>query len=136
MQTDRQFVCPQLIGNDDLSAAVPVYAYEFADATAPPYIPLLPGLPTGAAHASELAYLFDVADKPIDIQGNPVPLTDTQLALGDDMIDVWTGFARVGELDAPRWSPQSREALAFGADTPTTTPWVAHRCDFWAAELR
>lgn len=135
VMTDRQLVCPQLIGNDNLSGPVPVHAYEFADRTAPPYLPHLPGLPTGAAHASELAYLFDVADKPIDVQGNPVPLTARQLALGDEMIDVWTGFARTGEVPGPAWSPDTREALAFGGDTPTTTPWTEHRCDFWANEL-
>jgi para-nitrobenzyl esterase len=134
--TDRQFVCPQLIGADELATSVPVHAYEFADATAPPYVPHLPGVPAGAAHASELAYLFDLADKPIDVQGRPVPLTPRQLALGEEMIDVWTGFARTGEVDGPRWDPGDRRARAFGAATPTTDPWATHRCGSWVDELR
>jgi para-nitrobenzyl esterase len=117
--TDRTWTCPQREATDALAG--PVFTYEFADPTAPPYIPVLPGsVEPGAAHASELAYLFDLDGKPIDIQGNPLPLTPEQRALGDTMIDTWTGFARTGTL------PTS-QTLVFGDSTT-----VDHHCDFWA----
>lgn len=47
------------------------------------------------------------------------------------MIDVWTGFARTGDVPGPRWDPADRQALTFGGDAPVTDPWTAHRCDFW-----
>lgn len=129
--TDRHFVCPQLVANDAMSRSRPVHAYEFADRSAPPLVPLLPGLPpSGAAHGTELAYLFD--PPPVDITGAPVPLTGDQLTLGEEMIDVWTGFARTGAVPGPLWSATERRALVFGGDAPTTDPWAGHRCDFWA----
>jgi para-nitrobenzyl esterase len=136
VHTDRGWACPQLIANDALALHTPVHAYEFADRTAPPYIPFLPGaLNPGAAHASELAYLFDVADKPIDIHGNRVPLTVEQLALSSRMIRSWTEFARTGDSGGPQWRPDTRKAMSFGGAFPVGRPWTQHRCDFWAAQL-
>ncbi len=64
MDTDRTWACPQLTTARALAGEVPTYGYEFADRTAPTYGPFLTDMPPGAAHASELAYLFELAIGP------------------------------------------------------------------------
>ena len=59
--TDAMFACPALAVDLDASKFVPVHAYEFSDENAPErFLPPL-GFPYGAAHASEIQYLFDIA---------------------------------------------------------------------------
>ena len=55
--TDYLFSCPALMVNRWASQATPVYAYEFADRTAPSYLKPTT-FPLGAAHTYELPYLF------------------------------------------------------------------------------
>lgn len=141
MDTDRAFACPQLRTGRALARQVPAYGYEFADRTAPTYAPFFTDLPPGAAHGSELAYLFDLAIGPWGPDFQEVELTSRQRALGDEMIRAWTRFARTGspaadpnawpELgtgDAPLvWSFAVRPASGLRADT-----WTAHHCDLWS----
>ena len=56
--TDAIFACHALTAEESLSRYVPVYAYEFNDENAPELFLPPVGFPYGAAHASELPYLF------------------------------------------------------------------------------
>ncbi|GAA3463261.1 carboxylesterase/lipase family protein [Saccharothrix longispora] len=89
---------------------VPVYAYQFADRTAP--VPVdIPGFDEGAMHATELPYLFT------GVFG--APLTEGQRGLSNTMIDYWTTFARTGDPNRdglPRWL---RHRPGTGADVLT-----------------
>ncbi|GAA2821137.1 carboxylesterase family protein [Nonomuraea rubra] len=107
--TDAVFACPHAEDRDALARRVPVYAYVFGDDTVPPFIPSPPGFPAGAGHASELLYLFDVKEKPISLDGKPVPLTALQQSVARDMVAAWTSFARTGTPSVsgkpwPRWA--------------------------------
>ncbi|WP_413797827.1 carboxylesterase family protein [Streptomyces iranensis] len=54
VNTDQKFACPARADSRLYSGRAPVYAYEFNDPQAPPFIPA-PHTPQGAFHASELA---------------------------------------------------------------------------------
>ncbi|RSN68090.1 carboxylesterase/lipase family protein [Actinomadura sp. WAC 06369] len=113
-------------------ARVPVYAYQFADRTAPPLIDF-PGFEEGAGHATELPYLF-----PGVFGGG---LDPAQRGLSDAMVGYWTSFAHHGRPrahGAPHW-PRFRGAgdvlsLAPGPGgiRPVDTA-EASNCAFWAS---
>jgi para-nitrobenzyl esterase len=141
MDTDRAFACPQLRTNRALAQRVPTYGYEFADRTAPTYAPFFTDLPPGAAHASELAYLFDLAIGPWGKDFQQVELTAEQRALGDEMIRAWTRFARTGSpaADPGAWplfgTGDDHRVWSFSvqpASSLRTDAWDAHHCDLWA----
>jgi para-nitrobenzyl esterase len=112
-------------------AGVPVYAYQFADRTAPPILDV-PGFDEGAMHASELTYLFP---------GLLGELNPRQERLSDAMVGYWTSFAHDGRPQArhaPQW-PRFRSAgdvlyLApgNGGIHPTDTEKSAN-CAFWSS---
>ena len=57
--TDWAWGCPVLHRDRALAVQTPLYAYEFADETAPWFTALpKPNFPTGAFHGAELQYLF------------------------------------------------------------------------------
>ena len=138
--TDAMFACPGVEADRALARHTAVYGYEFADETAPPFIPSLPGFPKGAMHASELPYLFEVKDKPIGLDGKHVALTPVQRAVAADMVKAWTSFARTGGPgDAwPKW-PAARTGSAGRAHVITADPGSTatvklpdeHHCGFW-----
>jgi para-nitrobenzyl esterase len=136
--TDAAFSCNTLVVQQSLSQYVPTWAYEFSDENAPErYLPPV-SFPYGAAHESELQYLFDV---PVTVSAPA--LTASQLELASDMVDYWTTFARRANPNSsatPQWQPQtssnpSTETLV--PPTPqsyTSTAFAAdHKCSFWAA---
>lgn len=115
---------------------VPVYAYQFADRTAPPLVDI-PNFDEGAEHGTELNYLFP------NVFGRP--LTETQLQLADTMARYWTSFARNGNPNGssngrqtPHWPRfhDARDVLSLdlgpGGIRPTDVG-RASNCDFWAA---
>ncbi|GAA1284170.1 carboxylesterase/lipase family protein [Saccharothrix xinjiangensis] len=128
--------CEHLAGYRLVSARprpVPVYAYQFAERTAP--VPVqLPGLDEGAMHATELPYLF------AGVFG--APLTGPQSGLSNTMIDYWTTFARTGDPnrnglpDWPRHRPGAG-ANVLSLDIPTgggirlTDVAAESKCAFW-----
>ncbi|MCX5049857.1 MULTISPECIES: carboxylesterase/lipase family protein [unclassified Streptomyces] len=123
---DADFACPTLRTGDLLSAQVPVWRYEFADEHAPPLTPGTPPFPLGAAHASELPYLYDLG-------GRPRTMTPAQHHLADTMIDYWTRFARTGDPNAtgtPHWPSDAVQSLAPNHTGPTQTT-THHHCAFW-----
>jgi len=132
--TDLVFACTARISNRlQANAGATVYAYEFNDATAPSMLPGGDALsfPSGAAHISELSYLFDMR-----------PLNASQQALADAMAGYWTRFARSGnpnDAAAPGAWPafttgnDTYLSLTPGAVAPTTSFAADHKCDtVWA----
>jgi para-nitrobenzyl esterase len=102
LTTDAVFSTPAFVSDVLLSARVPVYAYEFSDANAPEdFLPPV-SFPYGAAHGSELQYLYDSFDRIAP------PLTPAQQQLASTMVGYWTSFAEGANPNrpgAPPWFP-------------------------------
>ncbi|HVW25281.1 MAG TPA: carboxylesterase family protein [Polyangiaceae bacterium] len=105
--TDFIFACPMRVAAGQLSAAqVPTFSYEFSDENAPElFLPVPPSDPSfvyGAAHASEIQYLFNM-----DLAShNGKPFTADQQALSATMVKYWTQFAKTGNPNiagSPMW---------------------------------
>jgi para-nitrobenzyl esterase len=133
--TDAIFACPALELDNSASKFVPTFAYEFNDENAPQrYLPPV-SFPYGAAHASELQYLFDLPTAPI-----AGPLTAQQQSLATSMRRYWTHFARRGFPSTPgqplwpRFKSHSQQMLSLVPPQPQveTDVAAAHHCAFWA----
>ncbi len=133
--TDGVFACPvDAMATELARRGQPVYAFEFADRTAPAPDPLrtLP-FSVGAGHALELRYLFEIGGAP--------RLNPAQQELSDAMIAYWSRFVTTGAPDAPgrpEWpalDPQHPQRLTLQTGQPVVTGDFAqlHRCGFWAA---
>lgn len=128
--TDQRFACPARADSRLYANRAPVYAYEFHDAQAPPFIPA-PHTPQGAFHASELAYLF-----PTDALA---PLTPAQRRLSATMTAYWARFAATSDPNAPgspTWPRHTAardriQVLAPDRVGPTTGFAADHQCPFW-----
>ncbi len=129
--TDAIFACPALTAEQSLSKYVPTYAYEFNDENAPERFLPPASFPYGAAHASEIQYLFKLPTAP-----QPGTLSAPQLRLAAAMKQDWTSFARRGfpafgwpafNSASPRWlsliPPRPQLETDFSAE---------HHCAFWA----
>jgi para-nitrobenzyl esterase len=118
-----------------------VWMYEFRDETAPPIVGTFGGryvlsLPQGAAHATELPYLFILGDL----------RDDGKKALSETMTVYWTNFARSGDPNgagAPTWpsfaagSVQGLNVAAAGGvkAMPVKTFLAEHQCQgAWSKE--
>jgi para-nitrobenzyl esterase len=131
--TDAIFACPTLELDQAMAKYVPTYAYEFNDEHAPAPYPS-PGFPYGAAHASELQYLFGL---PATSHGN---LSAQQQQLAATMRQEWTSFAKSGvptASGAPAWprftaAAQTMLSLVPPRPAPETSFATEHRCAFWA----
>ena len=84
--TDVVFSCNARISARALSQFVPTYQYEFNDPTVPMLYFANVSFPTGAYHASELGYIFDITQTPVPNPG----LTPAQKDLSDAMVGYWT----------------------------------------------
>jgi para-nitrobenzyl esterase len=117
----------------------PVWTYEFRDQTAPPLVGRVDGkypmsLRMGAAHASELQYLFNM--QPLE--------SAEQTALSRTMATYWTNFARKGDPNgdgAPKWTGaksstiQALDVASGGGVKPMPAADFVkqHKCDTaWA----
>jgi para-nitrobenzyl esterase len=112
---------------------VPVYAYEFNDENAPePFLPPV-GFSYGAAHASELPYLFSQAAVP-----RPGSFSPAQQQLAAAMKQYWTDLAKTGIPASgwPRFSGASQQMLSLVPPAPRieTNFAAQHHCAFWAPE--
>jgi para-nitrobenzyl esterase len=127
--TDALFSCRARQADRALASFVPTYAYEFAD----PDAPLLvrdPVMPMGAAHTSELAYVFPRQQS---------TLTSAQRALSDLIVGYWTTFAARGVPSGPaapawpRYTAATDEFMELTPNGPGAASGFAldHRCSFW-----
>jgi para-nitrobenzyl esterase len=132
--TDAVFACPMLRASQSLSATTKVYAYEFNDPMAPQiFLPPVPDIEYGAAHASELQYLFTLPKS---------TLAADSKALSDSMIKYWTAFAKTGDPNlagSPMWPAYTTAANGILSLAPgsggialTTTFAANHKCDIIA----
>jgi para-nitrobenzyl esterase len=99
--TDLLFTCNARWSSRLQKAYANVYAYEFADDTVAPFLPGV-SFPLGAAHTSELNFIFDLA--------NAAPRTPAQETVAASLVSAWSNFARTGNPN--------------GAAAPTA--WPAH----------
>jgi para-nitrobenzyl esterase len=132
--TDAGFACPALKLDKLASTFVPTFAYEFNDDNAPQrYLPPV-SFPYGAAHASEIQYLFDLPTAPI-----AGTLTEQQETLATSMRRYWAHFAARGwpsSADQPWWprfNRHSQKMLSLAPPQPQVQTGFAaeHRCAFW-----
>jgi para-nitrobenzyl esterase len=109
--TDSLFACTARTADQLLSQYVPVWAYEFKDTNAPELFNLPTAFPYGAAHASELQFLFNpnafFPNIDYQVPTDPFPLSPDEQHLSRDMVRYWTNF--VATLDPNRsrmeWKP-------------------------------
>jgi para-nitrobenzyl esterase len=132
--TDAIFACNTRLSARLLSQYVPTYQYEFNDPGAPMLFSPPVSFPTGAYHASELQYLFDLPGTPVPSPG----LSAVQEELSDVMVGYWTQFARTGDPNSsglPAWPPYSAsdqfQTLQPPAPMTSTGFSVDHKCTFW-----
>ena len=134
--TDSEFSCPALL-TDILTQRSGSYAYEFSDPHPPNDFPVKFSFPLGAAHSTELQYVF-----------GKVPLLDItpsfkpdQFALSAQMRGYWTRFAATGNPNggAPNWpafgggQPQLQELVPKATAPEAEAVFAkAHQCAFWA----
>ncbi|MFI6489036.1 carboxylesterase/lipase family protein [Streptomyces sp. NPDC050564] len=132
---DYLMACPALRLDGALAARGPVYSYEFADRTSPPFASLR-NLHTdfdfGATHVNEVQYLFKHF-------GLETPLNAEQRVLSRQMVQYWGSFIRGGvpRADGQTAMPDrtgvvlSLRTASAGGNTLSTTVAHAHRCDLW-----
>jgi len=130
--TDAIFACNSLSQGESLARYVPTYAYEFNDENAPELFLPPVGFPYGAAHASELQYLFSQTAVP-----HPADLTAAQQQLATAMKQDWTTMAKTGVPAAgwPRFSSARQQILSLVPPQPKveTNFSAQHQCAFWIA---
>lgn len=131
--TDYMFACPALKVNQWASAATAVYAYEFADRTAPSYLKPTT-FPLGAAHTYELPYLFPGFKG--GKLGLPVTLNALQEKLSAEMVRYWTTLASADQWkNWPKYDVASQNVLRLML--PRSEVLAAgrfardHHCQFW-----
>src|SRR5262249_14467980 len=117
--TDAIFACPAHFASALTSQFVPTFAYEFNDQNAPQDFLPFAGFPYGAAHASEIQYLFDLRPS------LPVvpPLNAGQQQLAQNMVSYWTEFAAAGnpnQLGTPGWPTFSVAGEGMQSFAPAT----------------
>ncbi|MEU5319004.1 carboxylesterase family protein [Streptomyces sp. NPDC021056] len=132
---DGLFACSALRLDGVLAGRGPVYGYEFADRTSPPFASLR-NLGTdfdfGATHVNELQYLF----KHFGLRS---PLNGEQKVLARQMVQYWGSFLRGG---APRVDGQppmpggtgtvlSLRTASAGGNALSATVHREHRCNLW-----
>src|SRR6266566_6789862 len=133
VDTDAIFACHALTAEESLARYVPTYAYEFNDENAPELFLPPVGFPYGAAHASELPYLFSQTTA-----SRPIPFTKAQQQLAAAMKQDWTNLAKTGipATGWPRFTGTSQQMLSLvpPQPQPETNFSAEHHCAFWAPE--
>src|SRR5205823_13004643 len=108
--TDSLFSCPA-VRADGLTAGSGSYGYEFSDPNPPNDFGLTFSFPFGAAHSTELQYVFDR----VPALDTVPPFTAAQQALSNQIIGYWTRFAATGNPNGwgapywPRFSPAGNQ---------------------------
>lgn len=133
--TDAIFACPARFSSELAAQFVPTFAYEFNDENAPELFLPFAGFPYGAAHASEIQYLFDLR------AAFPMPLNADQQQLAASMVGYWTTFSAAGnpnQQGTPNWpafSVAGQDVQSLVPPVPGTESTFAadHKCAFWDA---
>jgi len=137
--TDAIFACnarlsAQLLSRQLSQQKLPAYQYEFNDPNAPMLFFSSISFATGASHASELQYIFDVRETPVSSPG----LTPAQEQLSKTMVRYWAEFARTGDpnsSETPLWPAYdiSDQFQSLHPSTPAASTGFAvdHKCAFW-----
>lgn len=140
-QGDQMFACSALRMDRSFAGRGPVYAYEFADRTSPPFASIRDAGKTfdfGATHVNEVQYLFKHF-------GLASPLDAEQRVLARQMVQYWGSFIHGG---APRAAGQptaldqrtqpgqvlSLRTASAGGNELSGTVGREHRCDLWDRE--
>jgi para-nitrobenzyl esterase len=131
--TDKIFACPSLEAVSLLSQFTPTFSYEFNDENAPERFVPSNGFDYGAAHASEIQYLFNITT-PV-----PGPLSAAQQVLAAQMKGYWTSQARFGKpatFRQPAWplfNATTQRMLSLDEPAPAveTNFSAEHNCAFW-----
>jgi para-nitrobenzyl esterase len=132
--TDGIFDCNARFVEQKVSQFVPTFAYEFSDPNAPErFLPPV-SFSYGAAHASEIQYVFDL---PITVPAPPLDADQQRLAAA--MVSYWTTFARTGQPSsrgAPAWTAfqtatDTAQSLVPPQPAPETGFAADHHCAFW-----
>jgi para-nitrobenzyl esterase len=119
-----------------LSRFVPVYAYEFADRSAPSYFPER-SYPMNAYHTAELQYLFPLFHGG---KGTAHALNAAQEMLARQMVQRWSAFARTGAPVSqgsawPAFRAETSAVLVIGAPDISRQDDIeasyASACEFW-----
>jgi para-nitrobenzyl esterase len=136
--TDADFSCPALFA-DDFTQRSQAYAYEFSDPRPPNDFGVHFSFPLGAAHSTELQYVF----QRIPTLDTLPPFTPAQLRLSDLMIGYWSRFAATGNPNGghrPAWprfggtAPKIQELIPNAtAPVPASRFSAFHNCSFWAS---
>jgi para-nitrobenzyl esterase len=136
--TDADFSCPALFA-DDFTQRSHAYAYEFSDPSPPNDFGIHFSFPLGAAHSTELQYVF----QRIPLLDTLPPFTPAQLRLSDLMIGYWSRFAATGNPNGghqPGWprfagtAPKIQELIPNAtAPEPASRFSAFHNCSFWAS---
>jgi para-nitrobenzyl esterase len=127
VMADAFSVCPSLQSYRQLANDIPVYAYEDDDADSPGETQ-----PLGANHSAINRLVHDV----------PGTLDANQLALQNQVLAQWTGFARTGvptTSGTPPWTPytapgnpvMSLQASGDSTLVPADEIATQHNCQFW-----
>jgi para-nitrobenzyl esterase len=102
--TDSLFACTARTADQLLAKYVPVWAFEFQDTNAPELFNLPTVFPYGAAHASELQFIFNpdgfFPNINYQVPTDPFPLSPAEERLSHEMVRYWTNF--VAALDPNR----------------------------------
>jgi para-nitrobenzyl esterase len=136
--TDAIFACNARKAVSGLAASVPVFQYEFNDPNAPmDFLPPV-SFPTGAYHASEIQYLFNVRPSV------PAPaLNAAQQRLSQQMVRYWTSFAwfsnpnSLGTPFFPRFDTTKlqNQELVTGQIVTSTNFATDHNCATFGTTL-
>ncbi|EPD62449.1 carboxylesterase/lipase family protein [Streptomyces sp. HGB0020] len=132
---DTLFSCSALRLDGLLAARGPVYSYEFADRTSPPFASLRDlhtDFDFGATHVNEIQYLFKHF-------GLDSPLNAEQRALSRQMVQYWGSFVRTGvpvaegqpAMPARPGMVLSLKTASEGGNTLSGSVHEDHRCDLW-----
>jgi len=130
---DANFACPAFqVDTLTSQQGAPTFAYEFNDDTAPPrYAPTNPPV---ATHGSELPYIFDLPNAPIQ-----APFSPDQETLAASMRAAWASFAATGDPStaATPWPSFGNNGQVMSLVPPQpqveTSFATNHHCAFWAA---
>jgi para-nitrobenzyl esterase len=135
-------VCRHPFLNRHVSAFVPLYAYEFADKTAPWYFPPL-SFAHGAAHTIDIPFLFpDWHGGPLGI---PHKLNPQEHTLSAQLVAAWTNFMYTGNPNLKGDQPwplyTAGSDVYFSENVPKSSTITgaqfatAHNCAFWDTVL-